>query len=331
MTDEKALTKTNGNAPEVWGKSDEIDGIARRLRAMLPNGERLSKSQLYAAAQYAQLSGLDPFAAGFYAMPGGGIVQHYAVLVAWAQDKAPYSDRYMPLTDDERQDHGVAAPETIAVKCYVMRDDRADVLATYLQAGMPFTEALDFLAAKGIGLVTQADRTTKKGDPMDPPKGWTWEKVAKKRALRDAIKQSHGVPTAAELRHYAEQVYRDTPDGRLEGLERQAIEIAAEAEQMTIEDHRERLAEKVPLMRGEPETGIGESDEDVIDYGEQDKADFANDVITRIPYYKNQTHVFSTLDGLGLQWDVDNAEMLFDALATEAATAADAAAAKEER
>jgi hypothetical protein len=282
MSNEKALTTTEQQAPAIWGDRDEIAAIAKRLRAMLPNGSKLSEGQLYAAAQYAQLTGLDPFASGFYAMPGGGIVQHFAVLVSWAQAKAPYSERFLPLSEAERELEEIE-PDAIAWKCYILRDDRADILASYIQAGLPFTEALDFLAAKGIGIVTQADRTDRSGKPMAAPKGWTWPKVAQKRALRNALALSHGKPTAGELRQAAERVHRETPQGRLEVLHDQALQITAQAEAMTVEEHRERRQRNVAMMRGdagiEDDPVIAETEEVLAMAREEEPAPEESDVV----------------------------------------------------
>lgn len=316
MTKSLIVKRDNGLTAE-WGDREVVDGIKRRLQVMLPNGEKLSDGQLFAAAQYAQLTGLDPFAVGFYAMPRGGITQHYAILVAWAQSKAPYSDRYMPLSAIERQEHGITSDDTIAFKCYIMRDDRANVLGTYIQAGMPFTDALDFLAAKGIGMVTKSDRTGRDG-AIDPPRGWTWERVAKKRALRDALKQSHGAPTAAELQEFTRRVYDDSQEGRLEGLERQAIELTTEHSRLSPVEIKDRLTNNVTIMRGPGDSAIGE--DDTSDY----EAEFATHVIKTIPWYKNKQHVISTAAALGFETITeDTAELVYDELAKYAKQQAD--------
>jgi hypothetical protein len=280
----------------------------------------MSDEQLYAAAQYAQLTGLDPFSTGFYAMPQGGITQHYAVLVAWAQDKGRYSDRYELLSEAEREEHGIDEKDTIAFKCYVLRDDRADVLGTYIQAGLPFNEALDFLAAKGIGMVTKADRTTRQGKPQSPPKGWTWQRVAKKRALRDALKQSHGVPTPAELRRYSQQIYQESSEGRLEGLEQQAIEIIDEREQLTPGERQERFERHVDMMRGEPETGIGE------DYAASDFDRFIDGVLDNVKWFETPASVKAAMDDLELEYSPEAEEMLLKALDKFASNSADSEA-----
>lgn len=257
-TNNKLTTQTQESTPESWGNRQEIAAIARRLKTMLPNGGRLTDDQAFAAAQYAQLSHLDPFSGGFYAMPGGGIINHYAVIVGWAQDKAPYSDKYMPLTDEERTAEGIADDVVAAWKCYILRDDRAHLLGDLLRSGMSFVEALDFFAAKGIGVVTKADTVGQNGQPIAPPKNWTWEKVAQKRALRAALSLSHGKPSAAELRAIAERVYQNSPDARLGRIEMQAAQIEAGSANMTPAEHATRLQQNAALLRGDQDDSIGE-------------------------------------------------------------------------
>lgn len=70
------------------------------------------------------------------------------------------------------------------------------------------------------------------------------------------------------------------------------------------------------------------NEDDAIDYSEQDKADFAAQVIKDVSWYRNVMHVFSTLEALELEWDIDNAEMLQDELANYATAQADAEAEK---
>jgi len=255
----KAIVKPD--APKEWGDRQEVAALATRLKTMLPNGQQLTDDQAFAAAQYAQLTKLDPFAAGFHVMPRGGITHHFAVLVNWAQGKAPFSDQYEVLSDAERKDYGIADADTIAFKCLVLRDDRLPTVRKYVQFGASFREAVEMVAAVGIGVVTKKDRTGKNG-PIDPPKTWTWEKVAQKRALRNALALSHGKPTAQELRAIGQQLHRDSDEGRLEQMATEWKQITDEASDMTPEEHARRLDENVTIMRGPEEGAIGDDYDD---------------------------------------------------------------------
>jgi hypothetical protein len=317
MTKDLALSNQE-NSLDEWGDREEIGSIAKRLKAMLPNGENLTDQQAYAAAQYAKLSGLDPFASGFFAMPGGGITQHYAILVNWAQQKSPYSDRYLPLSDDEREVEGIEE-SAIAWKCYVLKNSDAPTLAVYMQAGMPFTDALDFCAAKGIGFVTDKDRTNKYGKPIDPPKNWTWQKVAQKRALRSALALSHGRPSVDELRRIAQQV---TPEGRLERLETQYTEIARQSEELTPEEHKRRRDENARLLHGEPAGGDW-LDGEVVDSTVADWDKFCDRVLDNIKFFQSGDEVKAAISSLELEYSADNEDVTFDALAKYANKKAD--------
>jgi hypothetical protein len=275
MSNNNQLTTIQEAAPVEWGNREEVATIARRLRAMLPNGAKLTESQLFAAAQYAQLTGLNPFSRGFYTMPGGGIVDHYGTLVNWAQSKDSYSDKYFRLTLDEKEAEGIP-PDADAWKCYILKDSRQAILLQYLQAGLPLVEALELAASRGVGFVTQADKTGKDGRSIAPPKNWTWDKVAQKRALRAALSLSHGTPTAQELATLSWRVgdvettpadWQDQPghvaDNRelseryaaLQALERERLAAGAD---LTPVERRERLADNVGLMRGPADEAIGE-------------------------------------------------------------------------
>lgn len=315
-----SIVKADEKPIAEWGDREEVAGIAKRIKTMLPGGDKLSDQQAYAAAQYARLSGLDPFAKGFYAMPGGGIHRHYAILVNWAQGKAPYTDRYLPLTAEEREVEGLPE-DTIAWKCYIIRDDRAHILGMYLKAGLALDDALGLVATRGIGRVSRKDRTGRDGKPTDPPKGWTWEKVAQKRALTDALSLSHGQPTAQEIRAISERMPAH-PDERAARYEEAVTQVAAESAGLSPAQHRERLAGNVQILRGDDE------EIDPVELYETDEADFALNVIDRIPYYNHGRHVKNTLKKLGLVFDPENTEMLFDELARYASAQADAAAAE---
>lgn len=328
MNSDKALEVQEGNTIDTWGDREEIEAIAKRLKVMLPNGQNLTNEQAYAAAQYAKLSGLDPFASGFFAMPGGGITQHYAILVNWAQQKAPYSDKYMPLSAEERETEGITGDDTIAWKCYVLKRDDAPTLGIYLTAGMPFTEALDFVAARGIGFVTANDRKNKYGKSIDPPKNWTWETVAKKRALRQALSLSHGKPSVDELRQIAKKM---TPEGRMGELAEQYAAVAEQSVGMTTKQHKERLEENASLLRGEP------ANDDYID-GESEPIDpwdsFCDAIIEsddKIPHFETPEQIRAAIIELDIEFEAGKEEEIYNALDRYANEKADKKSAEKEQ
>lgn len=314
----KALTVKNIDAPVSWGDREEIDAIAKRLKAMLPNGNRMTNEQAFAAAQYAQLTTLDPFSGGFYVIPGGGIHNHYATIAAWAQDKEPFNDKYFPLDADEMRFEGINPDEVIAAwKCYVLKDSKAELLGTYLKAGIGLQDALDLAATRGIGVITKSDTVDKFGKPMSPPKTWTWDKKAQKRALTDALKRSHGKPTAAELRAMSERLHKDSPDARLAALEKLGGQVLIESGGMTPEQHQDRLQDNVKLLRDQGDGDIGE------DWQAEDYARFVARVKFQIPFYATNEQVGEAMGKLELEYSAANEDMLFDELARHANEQAD--------
>lgn len=285
MSDEsKALTIAQDASPALWGEREEIAAIARRLRTMLPNGAKLTENQLFAAGQYAKLTGLDPFTGGFTAMPDGGIFDGYKSLVAWAQSKELYTDKYYPLTPEELAEEGYT--DVVAGwKCYLIRKSQQAILLGYLQAGFSLPDALEMVATKGIGVVSKKDTIGKNGQEIAPPRTWTWDRVAKKRALRAAIALGYGQPTLAELAALGERAqtegWADIPAGAiphavaLSNVTRRVIEASAT---MTPDEHGQRLHENAEILRGPAsDAPIGEDPEPTPELQFYAKADSAAD------------------------------------------------------
>lgn len=331
MTNEnanQAITTTQQQevTPAEWGDRQEIAVVSRRIKTMLPNGNKMSDTQAYAAAQYTKLTGLDPFTGGFYPNIGydSGIFNSYKTLVSWAQTKEAYSDKYYPLTLDERELEGYGNDVVTGWKCYLIKRSDQPLLLGYIQAGLPMIEALDLIATKGIGVVVQKDTTKQDGKSIDPPKTWTWDRVAKKRALRNAISLAYGQPTLNELRALGERVRADNLEDIPASHLPQAIaasiaadEIRTNSAAMTIDEHRARLRSNVEVLRT--------SEADIIDNTDQE--DFARGVSEKIPFYASPSQIWMTLARLGLTYDPENEAMLFDELAKDAAKQADLKAA----
>jgi hypothetical protein len=234
---------------------------------MLPNGNKLSDEQAMLLAQYSKLADVNPFRGEVYLMPNGSLVDGYKALTRWARDRAPYSDKYTELTSEECINEGLG-DEDIAYRCSILRDDKKDMLLSFTQAGATFQDAFDLVATEAIGVVTKKDRTGQRGE-IDPPKGWTWHQVAKKRALKNALNLSHGAPSPQELARLSWQVGQTTTQAEdwsqipahiaqneelaagYAALQAQARERIEADGDMTKEDHEERLERNVEVLRGD--------------------------------------------------------------------------------
>jgi len=181
---------------EEWGTREDIAALSRRIQSMLPGGDRMKAAQAMALAQYAIALDANPFRGEIYGFVSRGqfvLVDGYKVLVRWAKRQCPYSERYEPLDEDE------LPKDAIGFRCWILRDDARATLRDLVQAGADFGEAYEITATSAVGIVTKADRTDRSGKPIDPPKGWTWQQVARKRALKNALNLSHGAPSPKEI------------------------------------------------------------------------------------------------------------------------------------
>lgn len=193
---------TNQDRPDVslteYGSRDNVTAVANRVKSLLPGGEKLTTEQAMSVAQYAILTDANAFRGEIYPMIDSRgnftLVDGYKLLVRWAKRQCGYSEWHRRMTTNE-------LPEgDIGFRCYILRHDSRDLLQTLIKSGMKSEEALEIAATCAIGVVKQSDMVSRKsGRPIDPPKGWTWEQVAKKRALKNALNLSHGAPSPREI------------------------------------------------------------------------------------------------------------------------------------
>ena len=184
--------KPDISLPE-WRSREDIDLMGSRIKSLLPGGDKLSTAEARSLAQYSLAMGANPFRGEVYAYSdyqGFHIVEGYKLLVRWAQRQCPYTEDYEPLE---------LTGGDIGFRCRILRDDRAMRLQDFINMGADWKEAYRLVSIYADGVVTKADMTAKSGKAMDPPKGWTWEQVARKRALKNALNLSHGAPSLKEI------------------------------------------------------------------------------------------------------------------------------------
>jgi len=176
---------------QEFGRREDIAALGNRIRAMMPGGEKLKPQEAMAAAQYALTLGANPFRGETYAYTDSKgklqLVEGYKLLVRWARRQCEYAEWYKPLENIGEQDVGFS--------CFILRQDKHDLLQTLLKAGMDLDRAMDIVTVSAGGVV----RSNEMQGYNAPPKGWTWEDVAKKRALKNALNKSHGIPSLQEI------------------------------------------------------------------------------------------------------------------------------------
>lgn len=361
-------TESNGlmvidEAPVQRIDKDEITAAVNRMRAIVPNGDKMSVPSLTIIAQEAILYRIVPGRDMHYYEGKNGLVRipDYKYLKNFSSFKeqllsgdetATVEDNYRPLTDAEKIKHGIPERCTVAECRLVTKRERRAFGAEvkqWLDMGFTSQEAVTLAretygeigtTAVGVWDPEELDRWSK---PITPPKGWTPLQVAEKLAFKNAMNRKYGIPTADEMSAMAHRMARrampehwkdehiDQPidvQARLADLEAQAEAIQVEAATMTPEEKRDRRQNNVEAMRGPVDAPIGE--EPAADPGEMDAAAFFEQAAREIPYYKHAAHAKNTLKKLGLEYDAENEEMLFDELAKYANQKADEQAAQAE-
>jgi len=197
--EEKAVVTVMQPQPDLslaeWGSRNDVVALANRIKSMLPGGEKMTNSQAMAVAQYAILTDANPFRGEVYAWTdwkGQTVLDDgYKLLVRWAKRKCDYSEWYSRMT---------GLPEgNIGETCHILRKDNLETLKV-LAPILGNEEAMKVVTITADGVVTREEMWSKKHNrPIDPPTGWTWEQVARKRALKNALNRSHGAPSLREI------------------------------------------------------------------------------------------------------------------------------------
>ncbi len=192
----------NGNAPSalaIWGEREDVKEFATRIRKFMPGGADLTEEAALILAQYGLALDANVFRGEVYAYTNWKgqivLVEGYKLLVRWAKRQGDYIERYEKLTDLPEGD--------IGARCFVLRKDNLATLQTLTAAGADFPTAFELAATYADGIVKRAEmvysKGAKAGQPIDPPKGWTWEQVARKRALKTALNMAFGAPSPSEI------------------------------------------------------------------------------------------------------------------------------------
>jgi hypothetical protein len=240
----------------------------------------LNEREALALARYAKAVDANPRRGELYAVKIRGkwvVIEGYKLLARWAKRQCPYTDKYVEWDNDKKKSQGLA-PNDIAYTCHILREDQHPTLKLFVkELDVKFEDAYEHVAFSASGVV-KYDETYKTHDkggrkldtpkPVDPPKGWTWNDVAKKRGLKNALNLSHGLPSPMELAKESwmveemETIAEDwSPELSGPVAERAALlsaqnrQFQQESEEFktthTPEEVRERQEERVQIMRGD--------------------------------------------------------------------------------
>lgn len=229
---------------------------------------------------------------------------HYAPLMNWAQKTAPFNYFTKVLGADEKSKiAGIEAGDVVVEARGIKRADESNrqsyfktILQTAAAGGVDFDKALEIAERKAderfmtvaTGVVKYSEFHFKNGNinPYATPKGWKpGEGRAEVRAIRNLIRRLVGYPTPEERKRLG---LADTPQEVLklaasvpaEIVDQGVAEEWMQLEAVTQKHHDERAerhanmtpeeiaaerADRINLLRGKPETGIGEDEEVMVE------------------------------------------------------------------
>ena len=246
-----------------WGSREDVSALARRLRQLLPGGEKLKPDEALTLAQYAMATDSNPYRGEVYAYSdshGFHLVDGYKLLVRWAKREEDYSEIYRQIAADDPE-----LPEgAIGFRCYVLRASARPFMQDLMRGGMSADDALELAATSAVGVVTKADRTTRQGGEVPPPTGWNWQQKARTRALKAALRLAYGAPSPREIARMAREDGLEASDwhdvtDEMSADEARALaemtarerERRANAPQLSREQHQERLAQYREVLHGD--------------------------------------------------------------------------------
>lgn len=183
----------DNNQSLILGDKEELIDLGNKMKALLPGGDKLSDTQAMSVGNYAALTRANPFRGEIYGYESKGqlvLVDGYKILIRWAKKISDYDEDY-----GERLSSGVEGIKDgdVGYRCTIMRHDRKKGIREYVTLGATFKEAYDLVSNSAVGIVT-ANETRN-----PPPKGWSWDQVARKRALKNVLNQAYAMPSIEEL------------------------------------------------------------------------------------------------------------------------------------
>lgn len=213
QVEERAITITSPSAIEQAGAPTEIvrlaqiePELAKRALAIIASrpvdqyNPPLQPARAIAAVLYEQQTG-QVCGRDFFVDNRMGIVPGYRGRMKEADDRgvSDYLDDYRPFSIDENKDHEIKPGDTAKV-CELTIPARAKACR---EAGIPYRPTV------GYGIIRAAEKVNREGKPIVLNGGYTWERKARNRALKDAL--SHA--------GFAKNAHEVIEDAQAEGLD----------------------------------------------------------------------------------------------------------------
>lgn len=175
-------------------KKESLVDLGHQVKALLPGGNKLTDNQAISIGNYAALTKANPFRGEVYGYQGKDgqliLVDGYKLLIRWAKSISDYDEDY-----GDRLPPGVEGIKEgdIGYRLTIMRHDRKKGIREYVDLGATFQEAYSLMANQAVGIVTAYETRNA------PPKGWSWDEVARKRALKNVLNRAYPMPSIEDL------------------------------------------------------------------------------------------------------------------------------------
>ncbi|KKL10004.1 hypothetical protein LCGC14_2560160, partial [marine sediment metagenome] len=256
--------------------NEELVKMGHSINTLMPGGESLSKNQAISVANYSLLVGANPFRGEIYGYKNkkGELVlgDGYKLLNRWAKKISDYDDKY-----SERLPPGVERLEEgdIGYRITITRHDKRGGIKEYTKLGASFKEALDIVSTSAIGIVLKKEMwSTKWNKPIDAPTGWTWDAVARKRALKNGLNLAYAMPGLAELAKetwVVEGVKTNPDDWAIEGTYNTPAEAERHAQLSSEQrERKEEVGQMTDEERSSRATVIEDATELMAENGDDD-------------------------------------------------------------
>jgi hypothetical protein len=181
-------------------KNNLVD-LGHQIKALLPGGNTLTDNQAISVANYASLTKANPFRGEIYGYPDRNgklvLVDGYKLLIRWAKSISDYDEDY-----GDRLPVGVEGIEEgdIGYRLTILRHDKRSGIKEYVTMGADFKTAYDLVSNSAVGIVRKNETyNSYKKKPIPPPKGWSWDEVARKRALKNVLNRAYPMPSIEDL------------------------------------------------------------------------------------------------------------------------------------
>lgn len=200
------IVKARPDADIAYGNREEISALAKRIKTMLPGGEKLSENESLALAQVATVTKLNPFVGEVWYIPGKGPMVGIKGARRLENEETRNKNGYSWMQFDviSPEDSGAPDPKNVfraykctindvnATKAYLAVFHDALEMLRGAQSKDPYMEAKEICGPRpvwegyGFSLIGEPSR-------MNP------DALARKRAEADALKKRIVLPFGTEV------------------------------------------------------------------------------------------------------------------------------------